>query len=117
VNWTLIMSSGGWQALRGLAGQPAALSTGIPLRAGGGRTRQLRLQARRPRRTGRSPACPGLLPFCSPGGPSRCYSPPAGTRSTGLSCGNSRAGSQRPRGVLACAARGHWPFSAVEICR
>lgn len=30
VNWTMIMSSRGWQALHGLAGQPAALSTGIP---------------------------------------------------------------------------------------
>jgi hypothetical protein len=30
VNWTMIMSSRGWQALHGLAGQPAALSIGIP---------------------------------------------------------------------------------------
>jgi hypothetical protein len=30
VNWTMIMSSRGWQALHGLAEQPAALSTGIP---------------------------------------------------------------------------------------
>ena len=30
MNWTMIMPSRGWQALHGLAGQPAALSTGIP---------------------------------------------------------------------------------------
>ena len=30
MNWTMIMSSRGWQALHGLAEQPAALSTGIP---------------------------------------------------------------------------------------
>jgi hypothetical protein len=29
VNWTMIMSSRGWQALHGLAGQPATLSIGI----------------------------------------------------------------------------------------
>lgn len=29
MNWTMIISSRGWQALHGLAGQPAALSTGI----------------------------------------------------------------------------------------
>ena len=29
VNWTMIMSSRGWQALHGLAEQPATLSTGI----------------------------------------------------------------------------------------
>ncbi len=30
MNWTMIMPSRGRQALHGLAGQPAALSTGIP---------------------------------------------------------------------------------------
>ena len=45
VNWTMIMimSSRGWQAPHGLAGQPATLSTGIP-RGPAVRTRQLRLQ-------------------------------------------------------------------------
>ena len=118
VNWTMIMSSRGWQALHGLAGQPATLSTGIRHGPGGARTRQLRLQARRSRRTGRSPACPRLCsPFCSPGGPFRCYSPPAGTRSTGLSCGNSRAGSQHPGVYLPALqeVRGH--FSQCDrIC-
>ena len=61
VNWTMIMSSRGWHALHGLAGLPAALGTGIR-RAGGVRTGQFRLQARRSRRAGRSPACPR---FCS----------------------------------------------------
>jgi hypothetical protein len=43
VNWTMTMSSRGWQAPHGLAGQPATLSTGIP-RGPAVRTRQLRLQ-------------------------------------------------------------------------
>jgi hypothetical protein len=74
VNWTMIMSSRGWHALHGLAELPATLGTGIP-RAGGVRTRQFRLQARRSRRTGRSPACPRFCsPFCSPDGPFRRYS-------------------------------------------
>lgn len=89
-----------------------------PPRAGGARTRQLRLQARRSRRTGRSPACPRLCsPFCSPGGPFRCYSPAAGTRSTGLSCGNSRAGSQHPGVYLPALqeVRGHFSRSQYAI--
>jgi hypothetical protein len=65
VNWTMIMSSRGWHALHGLAELPATLGAGIP-RAGGVRTRQFRLRARRSRRTGRSPACPR---FCSPFAP------------------------------------------------
>jgi hypothetical protein len=74
VNWTMIMSSRGWHALHGLAELPATLGTGIR-RVGGVRARQFRLQARRSRRTGRSPACPRFCsPFCSPDGPFRRYS-------------------------------------------
>ncbi len=74
MDWTMIMSSRGWHALHGLAGLPATPGTGIP-RAGDVRTRQFRLQARRSRRTGRSPACPRFCSvFCFPDGPFRRYS-------------------------------------------
>jgi hypothetical protein len=44
VNWTMTMSSRGWQAPHGLAGQPRHAEHRHPPRAGGARTRQLRLQ-------------------------------------------------------------------------
>ena len=117
VNWTMIMSSRGWQALHGLAERPATMSTGVP--AGRRCAHQATPAPGTAVTQDRQIAClpPALLPFCSPDGPFRCYSPPAGTRSTGLSCGNSRAGSQHPGGVLACVARGQRPFFTVEICR
>lgn len=111
VNWTMIMSSRGWQALHGLAEQPAALTTGIPhgpaVRAPGNSGSRQGGHAGQADRL----LAPGLLPFCSPDGPFRCYSPPAGTRSTGLSCGNSRAGSQHPGVYLPALQEVRGPFS------
>lgn len=69
VSRTMIMSSRGWQALHGLTVDSRAARRaehryphGPAVRG----TRQLRLQARRPRRTGRSPACPGFAPLLLP---------------------------------------------------
>jgi hypothetical protein len=74
VNWTMSMSSRGWQALHGLAEQPATLSTGIPT---GRRCAHRATPAPGKAVTqDRKIACLplALLPFCSPDGPFRCYS-------------------------------------------
>jgi hypothetical protein len=74
VNWTMIMSSRGWQALRGLARQPAALSTRIPhgpaVRAPGNSGSRQGGHAGQADRL----LAPGFAPLLLPGRTFRCYS-------------------------------------------
>jgi hypothetical protein len=100
VNWTMIMSSRGWQALHGLAEQPAALSTGIPhgpaVRAPGNSGSRQGGHAGQADRL----LAPCFTPLLLPGRTVSVLLPTGRDRSTGLSCGNSRAGSRHLRVYL-----------------
>jgi hypothetical protein len=119
VNWTTTMSSRGWQALHGLAEQPAALSTGIPhgpaVRARGNSG------SRRGGHAGQQAdrlLAIGLLPFCSPGGPFRCYSPTGRNPQHRAELRELPCRKPAPRGVYLPAlqeVRGHFHRSKYAV--